>query len=514
MDQRAGSLAQACVDAGLGPGSTVAICLFNCLEWMECYYGLLKVRLIPVGINYRYLDDELAFLLDDSDARAVIYHSSLADRVVRVASRLPGMRALVQVDDARDVQVPPNALSYEDIVTSVRPAPRMSRPPEDITMSYSGGTTGRPRGVVAPIGESVELSASQAGRIQTLGRYGSDPASVPADPVAHARQLWEQGGRPVALPAAPLMHTTANFFAGTTILHCGGAIVTLESRRFDPHELCATVGERGVTNIVIVGDAFAKPITRALEAGAPSGQPYDCSSVRTILSAGAMWTADVKGRIFEHLPEVLLIDNCGSSEGAWYGNSVTRKGDATSSSRFVPAPGVVTLDEAGNPLPAWSGIPGLLAAPTTMSGYHKDPDKTAERFQRIGGTLYAVPGDYGALNPDGSLSFIGRGSSVINTGGEKVFPEEVEEIIKTMEQVDDCIVLGLPDDDFGQAVSALVQLRPGASTTDGDIRQCVREHLASYKAPRRVVLVAQVPRLSNGKADYAEAKRLADRVST
>jgi 3-oxocholest-4-en-26-oate---CoA ligase len=510
MDQRAARLSAAFTAAGLTRQSTVAIDLYNCNEWMESFFAALKARLVPVSINYRYLDDELAYLLENCDAEALVFHASLGERVVRVARRLPALKLLVQVDDLGGAGTPPGVVDYESIATTHERAPRIFRSPDDIVMWYSGGTTGLPKGVVIPIGRSVEFSTSRDGRVRTLGLYGSDPAAIPDDLVEHARRLWDQGDRPVAIPAAPLMHSTAMSYAGAAILHCGGTVVTLERHSFDPHELFSAVERHGVTTIAIVGDAFAKPMTRALEERAAQGRPYDGSSIRTIYSAGAVWSADVKDRLLRHLPEVLLVDNCGSSEGAWYGTSVLRKGDATSSASFTPAPGVLLLDESGAPMPPGTGKAGLLASTTSMAGYHKDPERTAQAFRFIDDAWYTVPGDYGMFNDDGTVTLLGRGTSVINTGGEKVYPEEVDDVVKTMEDVDDCLVVGTPDERFGQVVTAVVQPREGASLRERDVVDWVRARLAHYKAPRRVVIVDKVPRLPNGKPDHPATRRLAE----
>jgi 3-oxocholest-4-en-26-oate---CoA ligase len=512
MDARAARLAAALTDAGLTTQSTVSIDLYNCNEWMESYFGILKARLVPVSINYRYLDDELAYLFENCGAEALIFHASLGERVVRVARRLPRLKALVQVDDVGGAEVPPGVLDYEEIMAGHEPAPRISRSPDDIVMWYSGGTTGLPKGVVIPIGASVESTSGPDGRLRTLGRYDVDPGSVPEDPVDHARLLWQEGGRPIAIPAAPLMHSTAMAYGGAAVLHCGGMVVTLEGHSFDAHELFEAVERHRVTTVAIVGDAFAKPMTRALEARAGDGLPYDGSSLRSICSAGVVWSADVKDRLFRHLPDVLLVDNCGSSEGAWYGTSVLRQGDRTSSASFVPAPDVLLLDEDGEPMPPGTGKAGLLASTTAMAGYHKDPAKTAETFRLIGDVWYTIPGDYGLFNDDGTLTLLGRGSSVINTGGEKVFPEEVDDVVKTLDEVDDCLVVGTPDERFGQTVTAVVQPRAGATVSERAVIERVRGRLAHYKAPRRVVVVDKVPRLPNGKPDYPATHRLAARA--
>ena len=246
-----------------------------------------------------------------------------------------------------------------------------------------------------------------------------------------------------------------------------------------------------------------------LESRAAAGRPFDGSSVHTIYSAGVVWSAEVKERLFEHLPEVLLVDNCGSSEGAWYGTSIARKGDTTTSAAFIPSPGVLVLDDDDQPMEPGTGRPGLLASMTMTKGYHKGDAKTAENFRFINGEWYTTPGDLGILNADGTLTLVGRGSSVINTGGEKVYPEEVDDVVKTMNDVDDCLVFGMPDEQFGQIVNAVVQLREGAQVEPEDVTEWVRARLARYKAPRRIHFVDAVPRLPNGKADYPACREIA-----
>jgi acyl-CoA synthetase (AMP-forming)/AMP-acid ligase II len=509
MDSRAARLSGALTAAGLDPRARVAIDLYNSNEWMESFYGSLKGRHVPVSINYRYLDEELEYLLENSDAEALIYHASLGETVLRVAERMPMMKAIIQVDDIGGTEVPDGVLDYEQLVTSHDPARRIQRSADDIVMWYSGGTTGLPKGILIPVGRSAEAGAQQEGRLRTLGRFTDPPEAIPEDIAECAKMLWESGERPVATPAAPLMHSTAVSYAGAPIFYCGGMIVTLEGRRFDAHELFRVVDERRVSTIAIVGDAFAVPMARALEERAEAGDPYDGSSVHTIYSAGAVWSASVKDQLFEHLPDVLLVDNCGSSEGAWYGMAVARKGDPTSSAAFMPAEGVLVLDEDGEPMEPGTGIAGLLASLTMTAGYHKDDEKTAANFRHINGEWYTTPGDLGMLNSDGTLTLVGRGTSVVNTGGEKVYPEEVDDVVKAMPDVDDCLVFGMPDPQFGQIVSAVVQPKAGATVTAEEVTEWVRERLARYKAPRRVYFVDLVPRLPNGKPDYPLAKEIA-----
>jgi acyl-CoA synthetase (AMP-forming)/AMP-acid ligase II len=310
-----------------------------------------------------------------------------------------------------------------------------------------------------------------------------------------------------AIPASPLMHSTGFIFASLPTLTAGGTVTTLESRSFDAHELLATVEATGAQVVAIVGDAFALPIVRALDERRPGGGPYEAGSLRVICSAGVAWSAPIKERLFEHLPEVTLLDSCGSTEGVAYGTRQLRRGEKAATANFDAAPGLKVLSPAGEELPP--GEVGLLAGTTTASGYHRDPEKTAAIFRVLDGVQYAVPGDLGRIEADGSVTLIGRGVSTINTGGEKVYPAEVEEAIRTLAAVDDCVVVGVPDERFGQAVAALVVCEPGRPIGVDDVTAAVRASLAGYKVPRHVRIVEQVPRLPNGKVDYEAATALA-----
>jgi fatty-acyl-CoA synthase len=284
-------------------------------------------------------------------------------------------------------------------------------------------------------------------------------------------------------------------------------VTTLEHRSFDAHELFATVESANTQVIAIVGDAFALPMVRALDAGRPGGGTYDPSSVRVICSAGVAWSAHVKERLLEHMPGAMLFDASGTSEGCSYGWRQVRRGDQATTANFDPAPGLLVLGPDGAPLPP--GEVGTLASPAAASGYFRDPEKTATTYFLRDGVQYAMPGDLGRIEADGTVTLIGRGITTINTGGEKVYPAEVEEAVKALPDVEDCLVLGVPDERFGQAVAALVVGCAGHHLDADDVRSVVRATLAGYKVPRHVRLVAEVPRAPNGKVDYGAASALA-----
>jgi 3-oxocholest-4-en-26-oate---CoA ligase len=518
FEQRAARFAAALVSAGVGPGQTVAIDMYNCPEYLEVFFAALKIRAVPANVNYRYMDEELSALLLQSDAVALVYHAALRDRVSRAVAAVPGLRLLAEVGPAepgsgqraaaaggepgaRYFPVGTDQPAYEELIRSHPPAPRIFRPGTDGFLSYTGGTTGLPKGVEYVIGNSVR-NTRMLGR-QMLGLEDIDWECPALD---RALLLHLQGRRPVALPASPLMHSTGLIMASLPVLTAGGAVVTLAARSFDPDELFTAIAANRPRTVSIAGDAFARPMVRALERQAAAGGRYDTSSLVTISSAGVAWSAEVKQALLEHIPQVTLVDACGSSEGATIGSMISRRGTPLTTDRFQPAPGVRLLRADGTDIPADSTEIGAFCVPTVAKGYRNDPERTAAVFRTIDGRQYVSTGDLGRWNADGTVTLIGRGTSVINTGGEKVFPEEVEKVIRALPAVDDCVVLGLPDERFGQRVAAVVQPR-GEGLEPAAVTTAVREHLAGYKVPR-TVLIAPVPRAPNGKIMFEAARRL------
>ena len=497
LDDRAARLASGLRAAGIGEGAKVALDLYNCNEYLEAFFATIKLNAVHVNVNYRYRHEELRQLLDDADAEAVIVHASLAERVREIAPRLPQLRRIIEVSDPGD---DPAGSDYENLIGSEPPLDRTPRE-GGMYLSYTGGTTGLPKGVM------YEMVGVTARTLATRAMICGVDVDWGAGPAAAAIELRDRGERPVAVPASPLMHSTAFTFASLPALTAGGAIATLESRRFDAHATLAAIERVRATVLAIVGDAFGRPLVQALEDRAANGAPYDASSVRVVCSAGVAWSADTKRRLLDHVPQATLVDGCGSTEGGTYGISIVRKGDDLSTSRFARAPGTIVLDDLGAEVAV--GEMGLIAAVTQTSGYYKHPEKTAETFRTINGVRYVVPGDVGRIEPDGSITLLGRGTSVVNTGGEKVHPEEVEELLRAMPSVVDAIVVGIPDERLGQAVAAVVQRRPGASLSEAEVIAAVRDRIAGYKAPRRVAFVDEIPRSPNGKADLAQARVLA-----
>jgi len=503
-DTRAARMAQAFTEAGLGPDSKIGFYMYNCDQYMEAHYGAFKMRGVVVNINYRYLGDELWYLLDNSDAEALVFHSSLGDRVAQIIDRLPNVKLLIEVDDGVGAGQVPGAVSWGDVMAGHDPMPRITRGEDDIYMLYTGGTTGMPKGVMYAVGGMV-----QAFCVSGFPLLGLAPPDT-ADGVAPlVKSVADQGMQMVSLPCAPLMHGTG-LWLGCFIPHLAGAhVVTLTNRSLDPHEVLSEVERHHITSITIVGDAFAKPIIAAIDDGKPDGSRYDTSSVRFMSSSGVMWTMEVKHEILDRIEQAILIDAMGSTEGSM-GTQVTVKGMDSQTGKFEQGPATKVFTDDGREVQPGSDEIGLVAAGGNVPlGYYKDPEKSAATFKVINGERYSFPGDRAKIAADGSLILLGRGSQVINTGGEKVFPEEVEEAVKRVPGVRDCLVVGLPDEKFGNAVTAVVSCEDGESVAPATIIKAVKADLAGYKSPRTVVVVDEVPRAPNGKADYNAAKSLA-----
>jgi fatty-acyl-CoA synthase len=500
LEERSARLAGALTAAGLGAGSKVAQYLYNGAEYVESYFAALKIRSTPVNVNYRYLDDELLYLLENSEAEALVFHSSLADRVARVAARATGVQLLLEVDDGGTAGTVPGAVPYEEALAAATPAPRIERDPADVLLLYTGGTTGMPKGVM------TKNAGAVAGAIATISSVtGVPPAEDVAAVPEMVRAFVAERGQFVTLPACPLMHGTGMASLAPT-LGGGGKLVLLAHKGLDVDELWATVEREGVNSLVIVGDAFARPMLRGLR----EGPARDLGCVRFIFSAGAMFSAEVREGLLEHLPTATIIDNIAASEGGM-GVALSTRGNVVPTGSFLPNPGVKLFTEEGEEVRPGSGEIGMVAVPGAIpEGYFHDEEKTARTFREFGGVRYSIPGDWGTIGEDGVLTLLGRGSQCINTGGEKVFPEEVEETLKLHPAVEDALVFGLPDERFGQRVAAVVSLAPDAeggldpkAIVDG-----VRDRISSYKLPRDVAIVDVVPRAANGKADYPRAREL------
>ncbi len=469
----------------------VALYLYNGNEYLEGMLGAYKSRTVPVNVNYRYVDEELRYLLHDCDARAVIYHASFAPTLARLRSALPKLRLLLQVADESGEALLPGALDYEAALAAATPEPPQGLSPDDLYVLYTGGTTGMPKGVLWRQ-EDIYRAALGGQR--------------PRDSV---EEIVERAKAPPlrALPAPPLMHGAAHW-ATFTFWHAGGTVVIQsEPRRLDPHDLWSTVERERVNVLTIVGDAFGRPLLDQL-----ARRDYDLSSLSLVTSGGAILTAALKRELLERLPNVRILDALGSSESGAQASQLTVAGGGATTGDFAVAPGSLVLDEAQTAvLRPGTGERGWLAREGVMPlGYYNDPVKTAKTFPVIGGRRYAVPGDRATLEADGTIRLLGRDSVTINSGGEKIFAEEVEHALKHHPAVYDAVVVGLPHERFGQQVTAVVRLRPGAEATADSLRDAARAHVAAYKLPRDVVFVDEIVRSPSGKADYRWARATAE----
>ena len=497
FEQRAASLAGALTAAGLGRQAKVAQYLYNCPAYLESVYACFKAGFVPVNTNYRYTDDELVYLWDNSDAEAVIVHASLADRAERIHHRLPRVKLWLLVDDGEEAVDAAWAEPYEAAVSHERLESPATRSGDDLLFIYTGGTTGMPKGVMWRQ-DDLFVVLNRTGEV----RY---PEEGTADDVRAILARPPKYPPPRLVPGPPLMHGTG-LFTAMSVLSSGGSVVIPTARHLDPIGLLDLIEAERVTEMSIVGDAFAKPILATLDAH--PGR-WDVSSMWLIISSGVMWSAEVKEGLLRHNPGMTLVDSLGSSEALGMARSTSRSGQTTETAGFTLGPDARVITEEGQDVAPGSGERGRVAIRGRgPMGYYKDPDKSAATFQLIDGVRWTIPGDFATVRADGSVQLLGRGSVCINTGGEKVFPEEVEEVLKRHPGVADAVVVGVPDDRFGESVTAMVEARPGADVPgDHELIDWVKGQLAAYKAPRRVLRVETIGRSPSGKVDY---RRLRD----
>jgi acyl-CoA synthetase (AMP-forming)/AMP-acid ligase II len=501
FDARANALASDMLAAGLGHQAKVACYLHNCPEYMETLFAAFKAALAPINTNYRYGPDEIVYLFDNADTEAVVFHASFADLVDGIRGRLPGVKRWYVVDDESGHR-PDWAVPYEAVVSGGAPrvepgseAMPWTRSGDDLLLLYTGGTTGMPKGVMW----------RQDDLFNVLGAGGNAVLGIPGvasiDELAGRLDPSLPGG--VTIVACPLMHGTGQFSALNTMTN-GGAVVSLASRKFDVDELFDTVERWGANNVIIVGQAFAGPMLDRLEE-----QPgrWDLSSLLLMVSSGVMWSQENKAGLLRHIPQVMLFDSFGSSEAVGMGGSVSAAGAAEQTARFALGANCAVFTDDGRRVEPGSGEQGMVAVGGFIPlGYYKDEAKTAATFRTFEGRRWSVPGDWAEVNADGTLKLLGRGSVCINTGGEKVFPEEVEEALKRHPAVRDAVAVGLPDSRFGETICAVVEPEDGQAPTLADLSEHVKQHLAAYKAPRNLVVVDTIGRAPNGKVDYKRLK--------
>jgi 3-oxocholest-4-en-26-oate---CoA ligase len=492
FDHGADGVAQFLLDLGVAQQDKVAMYLYNCREYLQSTFATMKVGLVPVNTNYRYGDDELSYLWDNADAVAVVFHGTFSERIERILERVPRVKGWLWVDDGTG-PCPEWASPYDDAAKSAigRVRAPWGRSGDDLYMLYTGGTTGMPKGVMWRQDDLFALLIDSAVRHYPVdGGLEAVRAAIEASP----------GGATV-LPACPLMHGTGNF-PSNTVLAEGGRVCLLESRHYDPVELLDTIQREKVNGLVFVGDPFARPLLATLEEHPGA---WDLSSLVMIISSGAMWSEPVKEGLLAQHPGMLLVDAFSSSEALGMGVSVSASGAAAKTASFTLGPDVKVLTDDGRQVEPGSEEIGVLAlGGRNPLGYYKDEEKSDRTFKEIDGVRYSIPGDFAQVDTDGTIHLLGRGSVCINSGGEKIFPEEVEEALKTHDAVRDAVVVGIPHPRFGEQIVAVVEPVDGADgPAQADLIAHVKERLASYKAPRRVRVVSTIGRAPNGKVDYA-----------
>ena len=501
FDAHADALAAHLVGHGITADAKVAAYLYNGPEYLETYYAAFKAGVAPINTNYRYGGDELTYLFDNADAQAVVFHAGFAATLAPLRAKLPSVKRWIAVSEPGHA-IPDWADDYDQIVAAA-PAQRpfkapWGRSPDNLLLLYTGGTTGMPKGVMW----------RQDDLFNVIGAGGHALMGLP--PLEAVGDLAARLGTypsPTTLVCCPLMHGTGQFSAFIT-LNIGGAVATLPSRHFNAMELWDEAVRLKADNIVIVGLAFSTPMLEALEAN--PGR-WDLSNVKAMSSSGSMWSQENKRGLLSHARNAMIMDSFGSSEAVGLGASASAPGAEAATAAFMLGPNCAVFTEEGRRVEPGSGERGLVAVSGFLPvGYYKDPEKSAKTFKTMEGQRWSVPGDWAEVNLDGTLKLLGRGSQCINTGGEKVFPEEVEEALKTHPSVRDAVVVGVPDARFGERICAVVEAEPSADPPSlEDMAAHVRSRLAAYKAPRELVVVPSIGRAPNGKVDYKASRERA-----
>ena len=496
MEARANRLAHFLAARGVGPGDHVGIYALNSAEWVETAWAVFKLRAVWININYRYVEEELRYLFTNADLVALVHAAEYTPHVTALRPDLPDLTLVVGIDDGSGVPLGEDTVPYEEAMAAGSPerdfAPRSG---DDYYILYTGGTTGMPKGVVwrhedvfYALGGGVDPTTNT--RVQ-----------APEEMVEKGR-----GGQLTLLPIAPLMH------GATQWCIMGQSFVgnrTILVPKFEPHEVWRLVESEKANSVMITGDAMGKPLIEALD---EPGTNYDLSSLLAVTSSAALFSAPVKDEFFRHFPNLVIVDAVGSSESGNNGMATLTKGNtAMKSGPTVSVLGdTVVFDEDLRPVVPGSGVIGKIARTGNIPvGYYNDPVKTAEVFITVEGSRYTMPGDFATIEADGTITLLGRGSVSINSGGEKIFPEEVESAVRSHPAVLDAIVVGAPDDRWGQRVAAIIQPRGEQVPTLDEIQDHCRSHIAGYKVPRQLHVVESIERSPSGKPDYRWANAIA-----
>jgi acyl-CoA synthetase (AMP-forming)/AMP-acid ligase II len=494
LEARANRLAHHLAAHGVGRGSHIGVYSRNSIEALEAMIAAYKLRAIAVNINYRYVHGELVYLFTDAELVALVHERSYADKVAAALPETPKLKHVVVIDDGSDGDYSSyGGVDYETALSEQSPERDFGeRSNDDLYILYTGGTTGYPKGV---LWRQEDVWRALGGGINFVtGEYIPDEWT-----------LAEQGktGSLTRLPAAPLIHGAAQW-AAFGALFTGSPVVFVP--RFDAHEIWKAVQEHKVQVLTIVGDAMARPLIEAFREG-----DYDASSIVAVSSHAALFSQSVKQEFVELVPHAVITDAIGSSESGFTGIGMVAKGsDHSAGPRVNFGKDAILLDDDGNLVEKKPGAVGLIGRRGHVPlGYYNDPEKSKKIFVEVDGVRYVVPGDYARYEEDGTVTLLGRGSQCVNTGGEKVYPEEVEGALKSHPDVFDALVIGVPDDRLGQRVAAVIQLRAGAEPDLAAIEEHVRGEIAGYKVPRTIWLTGEIGRSPSGKPDYPWAQRYA-----
>ena len=468
----------------------VALYLLNGNEYLEGMLGAFKSRTAPFNVNYRYVDEELLYLFNDAKARCVIYHARFAPTLARIRESLSDVKLWLQVEDGYGEALLPGAIDYEQALAGAAPEPPRDLSPDDLYILYTGGTTGMPKGVLWRQGDLF------AGALYS-GEFGS---------VKEVAEIAASKKPVVLLPSPPFMHGAAQW-TSFHVWHTGGTIaVQSDPTRLDPDDIWSTVEREKVKSLSIVGDAFARPLLDQLRR-----KEYDISSLKLVNSGGAIFTAALKQELIDLAPHVRILDGLGSSETGSQAFKLSGKGSVGSGDFDMNPDSVVLKEDHSGLVQAGSDERGWLARRGHVPlGYFEDPQKTAKTFPVVGGVRYSVPGDRASLDANGTLILHGRDSVTINSGGEKIFAEEVEQALKHHPAVYDTVVVPTPSERWGQQVTAIVLLREGVKVSEEDLKETAKEHIAAYKLPKAYVYVDAITRAPSGKPDYRWARATAE----
>ena len=505
LDARSNKAANALKKLGIKKGSHIGIYAFNCVEWLEIMLGAYKLCAIPININYRYVEEELKYLIDNADMEAIFYHKQFSNKLENIKSHLPLLKDFICIeDDSGEDDVIDKSFNFEDLIANEDESRLdVDRSGDDKYILYTGGTTGMPKGVVWRM-EDV---------LMTLGG-GIDAVTGEKYPTPEAFADKCLQDQTIALALAPFMHGGAQWQSFNSFFS-GWKLIINDQVSFDADYVWEVIAKEKVMNLTIMGDAMGRPLCDALPKAIEKG--LDLSSLFVLSSTASVFSASIKDTILEYLPNLFLIDAVGSSEtGATGVNIHTKDGklkDSGGGPKFTKPnfSEILNLDTKEVIPPSDTETIGYLARKGHVPvAYYKDEEKSKKTFIEVGGVRYSIPGDMAKYEEDGQMTLLGRGSVSINSGGEKIFPEEVEMALKAHPNIFDCLVVGVKDDRWGQKVVAVIQRRENDELSLDDIKDVASKYIASYKMPKEIVFSELIERAPSGKPNYQWAQEFAN----